>query len=197
MSEQAEQTDVSTAAAPPGPRQFTPEELAAARQQLLDQGELDPAPPRDAVAEDQADLGVKVLQSGAEADEIDPGELLAAIRALQSKVDGLEREKRLSQAPDVVKYATALHDHLTAKALANPVINADPDHGFGPVLEQTATLKDAAADAADSGHPGQVEDLAGKVGAWVSRHARHFPQIDYSYVLDLAEDVATAAAKLA
>ena len=199
MSEQAgtEDTGFSQAAPPPGPHQFTPDELAAARQQLIDQGELDPATARDSVVEDQAGLGARVLQSGAEADEVDPSELLAAIRGLQAQVDQLNREKKLSQAPDVVKYATALHDHLTAKALANPVINADPDHGYGPVLEQTASLKDAAADAADNGHPGPVEDLAGKVGKWVSAHARRFPQIDYSYVLDLAEDVATAASKLA
>lgn len=199
MSEQAgtESAGFSEAAAPPGPHQFTADELAAAREQLLAQGELDPVTARDTVAEDQADLGARVLQSGAEADEVDAADLLAAIRGLQSQVDALNREKRLSQAPDVVKYATALNDHLTAKALSNPTINADPDHGYGPVLEQTATLKDAAADAAGSGHPGQVEDLAGKIGKWVSAHARRFPQVDYSYVLDLAEDVATAASKLA
>lgn len=183
--------------APAGGFQFTPEQLAAARQQLLDQGELDPAAKGGPdVAEDSATLGMKALADGAQSSEVDTGELLRQIQAMQSRMDTLEREKRMSTAPEVVKYATALHDHLTAKAAAHPAIAADPDHNWGQVLEQTASIKEAAATAAESGKPGTLKDDLGKVAAWVSRHAKRFPQIDYSYVLELAEDAAGALARL-
>lgn len=183
--------------APAGGYEFTPEQLAAARAQLEAQGELSPAAASpDTVATDGAGLGMRALADGAQAAEVDSGELLRQIRAMQDRMDALEREKRMSTAPDVVKYATALHDHLSAKAAAHPLINLDADHGWGQVLEQTASIKEAAAAAAESGQPGTLKEDLGKVEAWVSRHARRFPQIDYTYVLELAEDAAGALAKL-
>lgn len=191
MSEQPAET--TGAAAPAGPRQFTPEELEEARQQLMAQGELSQAEP----AQDQAALGMQALADGAQATEVDPGDMLAMIKSLQAKVAGLEAEKRLASAPDVVRLTTAVRDHLAAKAAAHPQIQLDPDHTWKPVLDQAGQLVHDAEAAADAGHPGSLGDDIGKVASWVTRHAKRFPHIDYGYILELAEDAAEAAAKLA
>jgi hypothetical protein len=188
----------------PAPRQFTAEELDAARAQLAAQGE-DLAPASTASSED---LGLSAVAAGAEAQSVDAGELLAAIRGLQAKVDALEADKRAANAPDVVKYAQALSDHLAAKSAAHPVIQADADHTWGQlpnaqghggsgVLGAVGKLTADAEAAAESGKPGGLAAEVGKVENWVKAHARRFPHIDYSYVLDLAAEAAGAAAKLA
>lgn len=199
-------TESAPGAADAPAREFTPEELAQARAQLLAQGEdLSNAqgPPVDPES-----LGAHAVGAGAEAAAVDPNELLAAIRGLQSKVDALEAEKRQANAPDVVKYTQALHDHLAGKAAAHPVIQANPDHSWGQapdaqganargVLASTHALVADAQGAADSGKVGHLAEDVGKVEDWVKRHARRFPQIDYSYILDLAAEAAGAVAKLA
>lgn len=188
------------------PREFTAEELAQARAQLLAQGEdLAEAqgPPVD-----PASLGTHAVAAGAEAASVDPNELLSSIRALQAQVAALEAEKRQANAPDVVKFTQALHDHLAGKAAAHPHTQADPDHSWGQapdaqgangrgVLADTAALVADAAQAAESGKVGNLGERVGKVEAWVKAHAKRFPHIDYSYVLDLAAEAAGAVARLA
>jgi len=201
-------------AAPPAeaPREFTKDELEQARQQLVSQGaDLGPSggstAPND-VAESGAALGMHALAAGAEAADVDTAAMLRAIKELSAKVSALEAEKRLASAPDVVKYAHGLHDHLLAKSYQHPGVQADADHTYGQapresgeggkgVLGATGRLITAAEAAADTGDPGTIAAEAAKVGTWVTRHARRFPHIDYSYVLELAEDLGGAALKLA
>jgi len=179
-------------AAAAGHRQFTPEELEAARAQLAEQD----AATGPSVSE--AQMSAHLVASGAEAASVDPAELLALIRGLQSKVDALTAEKRAATVPDVTKYATAIADHLQGKADASPVMQADPDHTLAPVLDLAGKLKDAAAAAADgSGDVGAVHGVLGDIASFVRRHARRNPQVDYSYVEELAEELADACAKLA
>jgi hypothetical protein len=153
------------------------------------------------------DLGMAALAAGAEAADPDPGEMLRAIRQLQARIDSLEAEKRSQHAPDVVKYAQALLDHITAKRDQHPVIQADPDHSFGQVpnadgvggrgvLGGVSHLVASATTAAETGDPRSVLSELGPVETWVKRHARRFPHLDYNYILELAEDVGLAAAKL-
>jgi len=200
-------TEPPAPASPPAgaPREFTAEELDAARAQLLAQGATGIGTGPAATGEA---LGLSAMAAGAEATEVDAGAMLAAIRALQAKVDALEREKRAAQAPDVVKYAQALFDHLAVKAVKHPHTQADPDHTWGQapgddgtggrgVLGAAGKIVTAAGKAADTGHPGTLAADLGKVETWVKRHARRFPHIDYSYVLELAEDAAQAVTLLA
>jgi hypothetical protein len=175
------------------PRQFTPEELEAAKAQLAAQAAAAPEP----LSVPESDLGVSMLASGAEADEVNPAELLASIRHMQARIDKLESEKRLETAPELVKYATAISDHLATKAAQNPAIDADPDHSYGPARDLAAELVSAAKDATTSGNTAEVGPVLGKVVSWVTRHARRHPHVDYSYVLELAEEAEQAAAKLA
>lgn len=204
----SESTDFGQGQAPAAeaPREFTPEELDQARAQLLAQGEDLSAAQGPPV--DSASLGTHAVAAGAEAASVDPNELLAAIRQLQGQVDALEAEKRQANAPDVVKYTQALHDHLAGKAAANPVLQANPDHSWGQapdaqgangrgVLADTAALLADAQTAADSGKVGHLAEDVSKVESWVKAHARRFPHLDYSYILDLTAEAAGAVAKLA
>jgi len=195
----SEPAGTETTAAPPaaGPRQFTAEELDAARAQLLAQGgDLTPAqgasPPVDG-----SELGMQALAAGAEPDEVDTRALLASIQAMQAQIDGLQAEKKLATAPEVVKYATALADHLQARADMHPVIHADPDHTWMPVLERAADLVNAAQESAKTGDPAGLEKITADIRRFVTRHARRFPSIDYGYIQDLADETDDAAAKLA
>ena len=172
-------------------RQFTDDELAAARAQIAAQEAGAGAPPVDAAA-----MGRNLLAAGAEPAEVNPAELLTMIRAMQAKIDGLEREKKLAAAPELVKYATAIADHIAVKATTSPAIHADPDNTFQPGLDAAAALVGAARAATDSGDPAAVAGPLGKVVAFVTRHARRLPQLDYAYVLELAEELGEAAAKL-
>ena len=189
---------------PPPARQFTAEELAEASRQIAAQNVGVTGPEVGS----PVDLGLHALAAGAEATEVDTAAMLRAIKQLSAKVAALEAEKRLSNAPAVVTYAHALHDHLAVKATQHPTVQADPDYTWGQapredgqggrgVLGATGRLVASAEAAADTGNPGTIAEDAGKVTTWVVRHARHFPHLDYSYVLELAEDVAQAAVKLA
>lgn len=191
MSEQPiEQAAPDTA----GGRQFTDDELAEARRQLEAQGQLAPAAGPEASG---AELGMQALAAGAQAGEVDAAGLLREIRALQSQVDTLNRERHLAQAPEVVRYAEALRDHLAAKQAAHPHINADPDHSFRPVLAIAGKVVTAAGEAADSGRPGGIAGDVQQIERWVAAHARRFPHLDYSYIAELAGEVGGAAARLA
>jgi hypothetical protein len=153
-----------------------------------------PADPADASAE----LGMRLAGAGAAATDVDAAALLQQLRALQRQVDQLTAQQTAAQAPDVVKYAVAFADHLQAKADAHPVINADPDHTFIPALHKAAQMVNGAEQVAagGTGHEGLVT-LARDAGKWVELHARRFKGIDYDYLLQLAAEVASAAAKLA
>jgi hypothetical protein len=154
------------------------------------------------------DLGRAAVAAGAEAADVDANELLASIRALQNRVNLLEAEKRAASAPAVVRYAEAIRDHLATKAAQHPAVQADPDHSYGKlpdasgagglgVLGAASHLAVTAAQAADSGKPGSFGTELGHIVTWVQRHARRFPAIDHGYILELAEEAALAATKLA
>ena len=193
MSEQPE-----TAAPAAGEYIFTPEQLAAARDQLLAQGELDPAESGGGPPVGPGELGAQALADGAEAAEADPGAMLRAIQALQAQVDALNAEKRATSAPPLVTYAQAVKDHLAAKQAAHPVIDADPDHSFAPAVELAGQLVDAAKQAGEpGGDTGPVTSKLAEVETWIKQHAKRFPQLDYSYLGDLALEVAGTVAKLA
>jgi hypothetical protein len=155
------------------------------------------APPGDP-AEASAAVGMRLAAAGAAATDVDTGALLRMIQGLQAQVAALNAERSAAAAPDVVKYATAYADHLQAKADAHPVINADPDHTYLSGLRGAAHLVNAAEQAAatGTGHD-RLVTLAKDGAAWVRAHARHFPAIDYDYLLQLAEEVAAAAVKAA
>lgn len=153
--------------------------------------------PQFAPAADAESLGVQAVAAGAQADEVDPAALLAMLKAQQAKIDQLIAERNLATAPDVVKYATALADHLQVKADANPAIHADPDHTWMPALELAAGLVNSAQAAAASGQAGDIPAQVGRVRQWVARHQRRFPHMDYGYISDLADETEAAAAKLA
>ena len=188
--------DQAPATAPEAPRQFTAAELAAARAQLIAQGELDPVVQRDqTVAPD--DLGVQALVDGAAPAEVDTQAMLRSLQAMQARIDALEREKQLATAPDVVKYTTALADHLQALADANPAIHADPDHTWMPALEHAAAAVNAAQDAAAGGDPAAVSEHLDALQRFIDRHARRHTALDYGYQRDLIDEARDAAGKLA
>jgi hypothetical protein len=175
------------------PREFTADELEAARAQLAAQG----ADLGTGQAASGADLGAQAVAAGAAPTEVDAQALLEQVRALQARVANMEHASRMAQAPDVVKYATALRDHLAVKANQHPAIAADPDHNFNAVLGAANDLVSGAEAAAESGNPGKLGAEVGAVESWVAKHARRFPHIDYSYILDLAGEAAQAVAALA
>jgi len=172
-------------------RQFTEEELAAAREQIAAQ-EAPGAGPGVTPQE----MGTSLVAAGAEAAAVDPHELLALIRGMQTRIDGLEAEKRLAAAPQLTRLATAVSDHLAAKAAANPVIHGDPDRTWQPALDIAGELVDAAKSATESGDPSKVSDRLGTVLSWVTAHARQHPALDYNYVIELIGQAGEEAAKL-
>jgi hypothetical protein len=155
------------------------------------------APPGDP-AEASAEVGMRIAAAGATPTDVDTRALLAQLQALQARVDTLTQANVAAAAPPLVRYATAFADHLQAKADAHPTINADPDNTFIPALRSAAQLVNGAeyVAASGAGHE-QLVNLAKDAGAWVKAHARRFPQIDYDYILQLAEEVGSAAVKLA
>lgn len=142
-------------------------------------------------------LGTALAASGAAPDEVDPQALLAAIRNLQAQVDAMQAEKRMEQAPALVTYAQALADHVAAKIAAHPHTAADVDMPGQAGIDLTGAALEVARAAAESGDTSAVASKVDDVVAWVRMHAKKFNHIDWSYVLQLAEEVTTAAAKLA
>jgi hypothetical protein len=154
------------------------------------------APPGDP-ADAAAAVGARIAAAGAAATDVDIEAMFRSIKSLEAQVAQLTAERVQAQAPEVVKYATAFADHLQAKADAHPVINADLDHTFIPALRHAAKLVNAAEQVAATG-AGHAElvSLAKDAEGWVRAHARRFPAIDYDYILQLAEEVGSAAVKL-
>lgn len=143
------------------------------------------------------DLGAAMQASGAHPGEVDAAELLKQIRALQSRVDAMEADKRSEAGPDVVRYAQALADHVAAKVTANPVTAADPDMPGAAGTDLANAALAAAKTAAESGNTDELNAKVQDVVGWVRGHAAKFSHIDWTYVLQLAEEIGTAAAKLA
>jgi hypothetical protein len=178
------------------PHGYTADEIAAARALLSEAGELDPAAQREQTASPD-DLAAQIHAAGAEAADPDVAQMLATIQAMQSRMEKLEAQTRAQNAPDVVKYAQALNDHLAAKAAAHPVVDANPDTTFAPGLKLTGALVDAAGDAADARQPGTLERDTDQVLRWITQQARRAPHLDLGYLAELAGEVAEAAVKLA
>lgn len=181
---------------PPQPPQPPPQQVQqeqAARQQVQGIGaDLGPGP--QAAPED---LGQQMQASGAHPGEVDAAALLAEIRALQSRVDAMEADKRAEAGPDVVRYAQALADHVTAKVNANPVTAADPDLPGAAGTDLAAAALAAAKTAAESGDTAALKSKVDDVVGWVRAHAAKYNHIDWSYVLQLAGEIGVAAGKLA
>jgi hypothetical protein len=142
-------------------------------------------------------LGASLAASGAAPDEVDPAALLAAIRGLQAQVDAMQAEKRMEQAPALVTYAQALADHVAAKIAASPHTAADVDQPGAVGVDLANAALEAARAAAESGDISGVKEKVDDVVGWVRAHAAKFNHIDWSYVLQLAEEIGTAAGKLA
>lgn len=174
--------------------ELTPEQAqAAAAEQVSGIGaDLGPGPQASPET-----LGAQMVQSGAEPAQVDANALLRTIQAMQARLDALEAEKRASLAPEVVKYAQAVADHIAAKAAAEPALVDHPDLPLTQGTSLAGTLVDAAAAAAESGDASKLAKPLTEVTTWVRAHARRFPRVDWGYVLQLAEEAAGAAAKLA
>lgn len=143
-----------------------------------------------------ADLVAVMAAEGAHAAEVDSNALLASIRALQARVDAMEAEKKKDLAPAVMQYAQAIADHAAAKVAANPVLALHPDNPITGVTGLAQAVV-AGAQAVIDGNTGALQGPLSELEAWVGRHAKGFPHIDWSYVLQLAEEAAGAAVKLA
>jgi len=134
-----------------------------------------------------SDIGAAMAAGGAQPAAPDPAAMLAQIQALQAQMAALQAEKQAGTVPDVTKYAQAAADHVAAIATANP-------HLAGELADGVTLSADVAAAAADGAHPGgTVEELK----AWVDDVAAKFPHINFGYVLQLAGEIAAAAAKIA
>lgn len=173
-----------------GPRTYTTDELAAARALLEEAGELDPAGQAPASPDD---LASQIHAAGAEAADPDVAKLMQQIQAMQAQMDKLSQAARAQNVPDAVKYADALAGHVAAKLSAHPSL-ADT---LKPLSDLAGAAQGAAAAAAEQGHPGQLEDAAAKVAAWVAKEGRRLPHLDLAYIAELAEEAAGAAVKIA
>lgn len=144
-----------------------------------------------------ADLGGQLQASGAHPGEVDTAALLEQIRALQSQMDQMQADKRSEAAPAIVSYAQALADHLNAKIAANPHTAADADLPGAAGADLAGQVLEAARTAAESGDVTGLQAKVDDVVGWVRAHGVKFNHIDWTYVLQLAEEIASAAAKLA
>lgn len=161
----------------------TPEQLAAAADQLRAQADVNPgvAPPSE--ADVAADLAAKQSAGPAGVTDVDVQALLAGIRALQARVDALEDEKAAGNAAPVVGTAETIRDLLRVHAAHNP----KTDHA--PVLALADDAVDAAGNAVESGDGGELS----KIGARLVRAIRkiHPGPGDHHYLnqaLGFAED---------
>lgn len=176
------------------PGQLTPDQATAAAAEQVQGIGADLGPGPQASPET---LGAQMSQAGAIPAEIDANALLRQIQAMQSRLDVLEQEKRASVAPEVVKYAQAVSDHIAAKAAAEPQLVGHPDMPLTQGTSLAGALVDAATAAAESGDASKVTRPLAEITTWVKAHAAKFPHVDWGYVLQLAEEAAGAAAKLA
>lgn len=177
----------------PGQPVSDSEAQAAAASQIAAQSELAAPVSGGQPATSPADLGALAAAEGASPDATDPRALLDSIKALQAQVDQLNRERQAANVPDTVKYATAIADHLQARADQHPVLHANPDQTWMPALETAADVVNAANDAAESGDVSKVLEGLDKLRAFFDRHGRKNPTQDYSYLHELADETQAAA----
>lgn len=171
----------------------TPEQAQAAVQQQVQGVAADLGPGPQAPA---ADLGQAMAASGASAGEVDTAALLQQIQALQRQMDAMQAEKRADLAPEVVKYAQAAADHISAKITANPHLAGEAGSILAAGSELAAKVGEAAQAEAD-GQAGATHGPVADLEKWVKEVAARHPGIDFGYVLQLAGEIAAAAARLA
>jgi hypothetical protein len=95
--------------------------------------------------------------------DVDVGELLAGIKALQDRVDALESEKASGAGLPVVNTAQALRDLIATHAAHTP----GTDHS--DLLRLADDAVDAAVNAVQSGDGGPLTDIAGKIARALAR----------------------------
>lgn len=153
--------------------------------------------PQDTSGGTSDDLGAQVAAAGGGAQEVDPVELLRQIQQLQARLDAADAEKKAESVPEIVDKAQALAGHLQVKADTNPAIAAS-QHNYDPGLELAGRLVDAAKSVQDDPSAARtVSHVAGQIGTWLARIDRRHASQDYSYLIDLAEDVADLADRAA
>lgn len=133
----------------------TPEQLAQAADQLRNVPQPSVSPP----PEDEVAAGLAARQSAAPAGitSVDAEKLMAAMAAMQARLDALEAEKRAGATVPLKSEAEVMRDLIRVHAAHNP----GTDHAG--VLRLADDAVDAAGNAADSGDGSIVHDLAGKL----------------------------------
>jgi hypothetical protein len=160
------------------PNTPTPEDLAAAADQLRSAPGPGTAPPDEAQV--AADLAAKQAAAPAGVTSVDVGQLFAAMKAMQGQIDQLLAEKQASAAVPVVGVATDLRDLVTQHAAHTP----GRDHG--DVLRLADDIVDAAANAAQTGDGSILHDLAGKM-ARALKKVHPGPHGDLHYIAQAAD----------
>lgn len=169
--------------APPVP---TAEQLAAAREMIASQETgLGPAPG----GADATDVGAQLAagQAAAGVDiggtEVDADKLLAAIHALQARVESLETEKRAQTGDPLVNTVASLSALLQQHKAMAPAVAGHDD-----AASMADDLTDAAANASQSGDVSSVEKIAAKIEKWLARAGNPGPGDNpyYAQALDFA-----------
>jgi hypothetical protein len=158
----------------------TPQQYAEAAAQLRNAPDPGTAPPPE--AEVAAGLAVKQSAAPAGVTEVDIEQLMAAMKAMQARVDALEAEKAAGNAAPVKGNAEVMRELLRVHAAHNP----GTDHG--DVLRLADDMVDAAGNAAETGDAGIIHELAGKMERALTRV--HPGPGDHSYfaqALDFAK----------
>jgi hypothetical protein len=156
----------------------TPEQLAAAADQLRSAPAPSMAPPEE--GDVAAGLAAKQAAAPAGVTSVDVDQLFAAMKAMQGQIDQLLAEKQAAAAIPVVGVATDLRDLVTAHAAHTP----GKDHG--DVLRLADDIVDAARNAAQSGDGGILHDLAGKM-ARALKKVHPGPHGDLHYIAQAAD----------
>lgn len=133
----------------------TPEDLAAAAEQLRNPAGPALTPPDE--AEVAAGLAAKQAAGPAGLTSADAAALLQGIKALQARVDALEEEKSSGAAIPVQNTAETLRDLIRTHAAHNP----GPD--YSDLLRLADDGADAAKNAAESGDGSQVITIASRI----------------------------------
>lgn len=139
---------------------YDPAHLAAAAGQIRSAPQPAAWPSEEEVA---AQLAAQQAGAPAGLTDVDVGQLLAGIKALQDRVDALEEEKASGAAVPVVNTAEALRDLIRTHAAHTP----GTDHS--DLLRLADDAADAAANAVDSGDGGPLTDISGKIARALHR----------------------------
>lgn len=134
---------------------------------------------------------------GASATEVDTSQLLAAMKAMQERLDALEAEKRSRNAPALVSTAESLRDLIIKHASGMTVHGQVPDMSQGTRLADDVV--DAAGNAVTSGDVSHVRAIGQRIETWLRRihpgpqdHPYYSQAVDFaSHHLPLAADQVT------